>query len=41
VFAVGAGAVLASDVWASVMYFDSSWKAWMTQVVAEWVRVVH
>jgi hypothetical protein len=40
-FAVGAGAVVASEVWASAMYFDPGWKALMTQVVAEWVRVVH
>lgn len=40
-FAVGGGAVVASEVWASVMYFDPSWKAWMTQVVAAWARLMH
>lgn len=39
--AVGAGAVLGSEVWASYMYFDPSWKASMTQVVAAWARVMH
>ncbi len=40
-FAVGAGAVLASEVWASYMYFDPSWKASMTQLVAAWARMTH
>lgn len=40
-FAVGAGAVLASEVWASVMYFDPSWKVSMTHVVAAWARLMH
>ena len=40
-FAVGAGAVLASDVWASYMYFDPSWKVFATNVVAAWARLTH
>lgn len=40
-FAVGAGAVLASDVWATAMYFDPSWKASMTKVVVEWGKFMH
>ncbi|HEU5458774.1 MAG TPA: hypothetical protein VFU68_09170 [Terracidiphilus sp.] len=38
-FAVGAGVVLASDVWASVMYFDPSWKVTTTHWVEAWVRL--
>ena len=40
-FAVGAGAVLASDVWATVMYFDPSWKVSMTHLVDAWARMTH
>ena len=38
-FAVGAGAVLASEVWASVMYFDPSWKVTTTHWVEAWARM--
>jgi hypothetical protein len=38
-FAVGAGAVLASEVWASVVYFDPAWKATTTHWVEAWARM--
>ena len=38
-FAVGAGAVLTSDVWATAMYFDPSWKSSMTHLVDTWARM--
>jgi len=38
-FAVGAGAVLASEVWASAMYFDPAWKATTTHWVEAWARM--
>lgn len=38
-FTVGAGAVLASEVWASVMYFDPSWKVTTTHWVEAWARL--
>jgi hypothetical protein len=40
-FAVGGGAVLAGEVWATAMYFDPSWKTSMTHLVVEWGRFMH
>lgn len=40
-FAVGAGAVIASEVWATAMYFDPSWKVSMTHLVSAWARITH
>lgn len=40
-FAVGAGAVIASEVWATAMYFDPSWKVTTTHWVEAWSRIMH
>jgi len=40
-FAVGAGAVLASEVWATAMYFDPAWKVSMSHLVVAWGKFMH